>query len=130
MMLTLARRESFWGLAFISPWIVGALVFTLLPMGASFVISLTDFDPRYPDAVRSVGLANYHRLLTDPLVFQALGVTLKFAAVMLPLTMAVSLGLAMLVNSPRLLGRTFFRTLFYMPTQLPIVATTLIWQGV
>ncbi|MEK6207685.1 MAG: sugar ABC transporter permease [Chloroflexota bacterium] len=130
MMLTLARRESLWGLAFISPWILGALVFTLLPMGASFVISLTNFDPRYPDAVQSVGLANYQRLLTDPLVLQSLGVTVKFAALMLPLTLGVSLGLAMLVNNRRLLGRNVFRTLFYMPTQIPLVATTLIWQGV
>lgn len=130
MMLTLARRESVWGLAFISPWILGAVVFTLLPMAASFVISFTDFDPRYPDAVRSVGIDNYMRLVTDPLVLQSLGVTLKFAVVMLPLTLAVSLGLAMLVNHPRLLGRNIFRTLFYMPTQIPIVATTLIWQGV
>jgi multiple sugar transport system permease protein len=130
MTLTMARRESFWGLAFIAPWIVGALLFTLLPMVASFVISLTNFDPRYPDAVQGVGLANYRRLVTDPLVLQSLGVTLKFAAVMIPLTLAVSLGLAMLVNSPRLLGRTVFRTFFYMPMQIPIVATTLIWQGV
>lgn len=130
MMLTFGRRESFWGLAFISPWILGALAFTLLPMGASFVISLTNFDPRYPDAVQSVGLANYQRMLADPLVLQSLGVTLKFAAVMLPLTLAVSLGLAMLVNNPKLIGRTVFRTLFYMPTQIPIIATTLIWQGV
>ena len=130
MTLTFGRRESLWGLAFISPWILGALAFTLLPMGASFVISLTNFDPRYPDAVQSVGLANYQRMLTDPLVLQSLGVTLKFAAVMLPLTLAVSLGLAMLVNNPKLIGRTVFRTLFYMPTQIPIIATTLIWQGV
>ena len=130
MTLTFGRRESFWGLAFISPWILGALAFTLLPMGASFVISLTNFDPRYPDAVQSVGLANYQRMLADPLVLQSLGVTLKFAAVMLPLTLAVSLGLAMLVNNPKLIGRTVFRTLFYMPTQIPIIATTLIWQGV
>jgi multiple sugar transport system permease protein len=130
MMLTLTRRESLWGLAFIAPWIVGAMVFTLLPMGASFVISLTNFDPRYPDAVQVVGFANYQRMFTDPLVLQSLGVTLKFAAVMLPLTLGVSLGLAMLVNHPRLLGRSVFRTLFYMPTQIPIVATTLIWQGV
>ena len=130
MTLTLARRESFWGYAFVSPWLLGALVFTLLPMGASFVISLTNFDPRYPDAVQSVGLANYVRLLGDPLVLQSLGVTLKFAAVMIPLTIAVSLGLAMLVNSPRLLGRSFFRTFFYMPMQIPLVATTIIWQGV
>src|SRR3954463_2911949 len=129
-MMTLARRESFWGVAFISPWIVGALAFTLLPMAASLVISFTNFDPRTPDAVQAIGLANYQRMLTDPLVLQSLAVTLKFAAVMLPLTIAVSVGLAMLVNNPRLIGRNVFRTLFYMPMQIPIVATTLIWQGV
>jgi ABC-type sugar transport system permease subunit len=129
-MVTLARRESLWGFAFIAPWILGALLFTLLPMGASLLLSLTNFDPRYPDALQSVGLANYARLLNDPLVIQSLGVTLKFALIMLPLTIAVSLGLAMLVNNPRLVGRNVFRTLFYMPMQIPIVATTLIWQGV
>ena len=130
MTLTLPRRESLWGIAFITPWVLGAMVFTLVPMGASFVISLTNFDPRYPDAVQAVGLANYQRMLTDPLVHQSLGVTVKFAIVMIPLTLAVSLGLAMLVNNPKLLGRSVFRTLLYMPTQVPIVATTLIWQGV
>ena len=129
-MLTLARRESLWGVAFISPWIIGGLLFTLLPMAASLVISFTNFDPRTPDAVQAIGLANYGRMFTDPLVLQSLLVTLKFAAVMLPLTLAVSVGLAMLVNSPRLIGRNVFRTLFYMPMQIPIVATTLIWQGV
>ena len=130
MTFTFSRRESLWGLVFISPWILGALAFTLLPMAASFVISLTNFDPRYPDAVQAIGLANYGRMLGDPLVRQSLGVTLKFAAVMLPLTLAVSLGLAMLVNNPNLIGRSVFRTLLYMPTQIPIIATTLIWQGV
>jgi ABC-type sugar transport system permease subunit len=130
MTLTLARRESLWGLAFISPWLLGAIVFTLLPMGASFVISLTNFDPRYPDAIHTVGLANYARLISDPLVLQSLGVTLKFAAVMIPLTIGVSLALAILLNSPRLVGRSIFRTLFYVPMQIPLVATALIWQGV
>ena len=121
---TLARRESLWGLAFISPWIAGALLFTLVPMAASFVISLTNFDPRYPDALAPVGLANYQRLVNDPLVLQSLAVTGKFAAVMLPLTIGVSLALAILVNNPRLLGRSVFRTLFYLPMQIPIIATT------
>lgn len=129
-MMTLARRESLWGAAFISPWLAGALLFTLLPMAASLVISFTNFDPRTPDAVQAVGLANYVRMFSDPLVAQSLLVTFKFAAVMLPLTIAVSLGIAMLVNQPRLIGRNVFRTLFYMPMQIPIVATTLIWQGV
>jgi multiple sugar transport system permease protein len=129
-MLTLARRESLWGFVFISPWILGALLFTLFPMVASLVMSFTNFDPRTPDAVQLIGVANYTRMFSDPLVLQSLGVTLKFAAVMLPLTMAVSVGLAMLVNHPRLIGRNVFRTLFYMPMQIPIVATTIIWQGV
>jgi len=128
--MTLARRESLWGFGFIAPWIIGALLFTLLPMVASLVISFTNFDPRTPDAVQAIGLANYQRMFTDPLVAQSLLVTLKFAAVMLPLSIAVSLGIAMLVNQPRLVGRNVFRTLFYMPMQIPIVATTLIWQGV
>jgi multiple sugar transport system permease protein len=128
--MTLARRESLWGFVFISPWILGALLFTLLPMAASLVMSFTNFDPRTPDAVQLIGLANYTRMFSDPLVLQSLSVTLKFAAVMLPLTLAVSVGLAMLVNHPRLIGRNVFRTLFYMPMQIPIVATTIIWQGV
>ena len=100
-MLTLARRESLWGIAFVSPWIVGALVFTLVPMAVSLLMSFTNFDPRHPDDVRLIGLANFGRLFDDPLVRQSLLVTLKFAAVMLPLTIVVSLGLAMLVNDPR-----------------------------
>jgi multiple sugar transport system permease protein len=129
-MISLARRESLWGIAFVSPWLLGALLFTLAPMGASFLISLTDFDPRLPDAIRWIGLANYQRMLGDPLVHQSLAVTAKFAAVMLPLTLIVSLGLALLVNSPHLVGRRVFRTFFYMPTQVPLIATTLMWQGV
>jgi ABC-type sugar transport system permease subunit len=126
----MARRESLWGLLFIAPWIVGALVFTLLPMVASLVLSFTNFDPRAPDAIRAIGLANYQRMTGDPLVLQSLLVTLKFALVMVPLTLGVSLGLAMIVNHPHLAGRNVFRTLFYLPNQIPIVATTLIWQGV
>ena len=129
-MVTLARRESLWGLAFISPWIVGALAFTLLPMAASLALSFTNFDPRQPDATSAVGLANYARMLSDPLVSQSLAVTLKFSAVMVPLTLVVSLGLAILLNDSRLTGRRLFRTLFYMPMQIPLVATTIIWQGV
>ena len=130
MTVSLARREALWGVAFISPWIVGALLFTVVPMAASLVLSLTNFDPRYPEAIQAIGLANYQRMLGDPLVRQSLGVTAKFAAVMIPLTLAVSLALAMLVNDRRLVGARAFRTVFFLPTQIPLVATTLIWQGV
>jgi multiple sugar transport system permease protein len=56
-------------------------------------------------------------------------VTVRFALINVPITLAVALGVAMLVNSTLLAGRNVFRTLFYMPMQIPIVASTLIWIG-
>jgi multiple sugar transport system permease protein len=128
--LTLASRESLWGYVFISPWVLGFLAFTALPMLASLFFSLTNFDPRHPDTFDFIGLANYQKMLRDPLVGQSLFVTLKFAAIVIPLTMIASLGIAMIVNSKLLLGRNVFRTLFYVPIQVPLVASTIIWLGV
>jgi multiple sugar transport system permease protein len=127
---TLKTREAFWGYVFISPWILGFLVFSGLPMIASFVFSLTDFDPRYPDSIHFIGLANYERMVGDPLVINALLVTFKFAILTLPASLAFALLAALLVNDRRLMGRNIFRTLFYMPLQIPLVASTIIWLGV
>lgn len=127
---TASRREAAWGYAFISPWIVGFVLFTMIPMALALWFSLTDFDLRRPDEVRFVGLDNYARMVSDPNVLQSIGVTLRFAVLTVPATIALSVGLAVLLNSPRLVGRRGFRTLFYMPTQIPLVASTLIWAGV
>jgi multiple sugar transport system permease protein len=127
---TLTGREALWGYVFIAPWIIGFLLFTALPMLASFVLSLTDFDPRQPDEISFIGLENYAQMLNDPVLLESLWVTVRFALIVVPLTLAFALGVAMLVNSTLLAGRTFFRTLFYMPMQIPIVATTVVWIGV
>jgi ABC-type sugar transport system permease subunit len=127
---TLAARESLTGLAFVAPWIVGFLLFYALPMVASLILSLTDFDPRRADEIHFIGLGNYAQMLRDPILLQSLGVTLRFALLVVPITLAVALGVAMLVNSTLLAGRNVFRTLFYMPIQIPIVASTVIWIGV
>lgn len=126
----LGERESLTGLVFVSPFIVGFIVFSAIPMLASLVLSLTDFDPREPDEVQFIGVANYVQMLNDPILHQALGVTVRFALLVVPLTLAFALGVAMLVNSRLLAGRTVFRTLFYMPMQIPIVASTIVWIGV
>jgi multiple sugar transport system permease protein len=118
-----------WGLVFVAPWIIGFLLFTIGPLIASLIFSLTDFDLVRPEAVRFVGLDNYARLAGDPLVVQGLIVTARFAIIAIPVTMAASLGVALLVNSPKLFGRNVFRTLFYMPIQIPLVASTLVWIG-
>jgi ABC-type sugar transport system permease subunit len=126
---TPSRRESFWGVVFIGPWLVGLVLLTAGPMVASLVLSLTDFDLVHPEAVRFIGLDNYVRMVSDPNVLKSLVVTFRFAIIAIPVTMAASLGAALLLNSPKLVGRNIFRTLFYMPIQIPLVASTLVWIG-
>jgi len=124
------RGEALTGLAFVSPFIIGFVLFSAIPMVASFVLSLTDFDPRDPEATQFIGLDNYRQMLNDPALMQALGVTLRFGLLIVPLSMGAALGLAILVNSTLLRGRNVFRTLFYLPMHIPIVASTLVWIGV
>jgi multiple sugar transport system permease protein len=126
----LRDRESLTGLAFVTPWIVGFLAFSAIPMVASLVLSLTDFDPRQADEVRFVGLDNYARMASDPALIKSALVTLRFALIVVPVTLAFALGVALLVNHRLLAGRNVFRTLFYMPLQIPIVASTVVWIGV
>ncbi len=123
-------REAKTGLLFVAPFIVGFLLFSALPMLASLALSFTDFDPRRPDEIRFIGLDNYLRMTRDPILLESLWVTVRFALLVVPLTLAFALGVAMLVNSTLLSGRTAFRTLFYMPMQIPIVASTVVWIGV
>ena len=123
-------RESLHGLAFVAPFIVGFLLFSAIPMVASLVLSLTDFDPFRPQETEFIGLANYARMLNDPILLESLWVTVRFALLVVPLSIAAALGVAMLVNSTLLAGRSVFRTLFYMPMQIPIVASTVVWIGV
>jgi len=127
--MTASRREAIWGYVFVSPWIIGFLLFTVGPLIASLILSFTDFNLLRPEETRFVGTDNYARLATDPLVTQGLVVTVRFALIAIPATMLASLGLAVLVNSPKLFGRSGFRTLFYMPIQIPLVASTLVWIG-
>ena len=125
----LAAREAGWGLVFLSPWIIGLVLFTALPMLASLVLSFTNFDLVHPEAIQFVGLRNYQNMLRDPVVMQSLGVTASFAILSVPLGLGVSLGLALLLNHRLLAGKRLFRTLFFMPIQIPLVASTFIWLG-
>jgi multiple sugar transport system permease protein len=127
--MTASRREALWGYVFVSPWIIGFLLFTVGPLIASLILSFTDFNLLRPEDTKFIGTDNYARMATDPLVTQGLIVTVRFALIAIPATMLASLGLAVLVNSPKLFGRSGFRTLFYMPIQIPLVASTLVWIG-
>ena len=124
-------REARWGYGFIGLWLVGFVAFYFLPMLASLVFSFLDFDLLNPGQASFVGFKHWQRLLfEDPRVWQSLRVTFVFAAISLPIGMVSALFLAILLNSANLLGRNLFRTLFYAPTMVPVVAGVLIWAGV
>jgi multiple sugar transport system permease protein len=129
-MTKLERHEGYWGFIFLSPWILGFLVFTVVPMLASLYFSVTNYNPIHPEEMRFIGMSNYQRLFHDPLVLNAIQVTLRYALISLPLSIILPLGLALLVNSERLFGKNLFRTLFYMPYMIPIVAGVMVWGGI
>ncbi|MGA8117319.1 MAG: sugar ABC transporter permease [Actinocatenispora sp.] len=114
-----ARSEGRAAYLFLSPWIVGFLVFTAGPMVASFVLSFTDYSTI--NSPKSVGLANYQQLFSDPKVARALSNTLVYAALNVPMSIVVALVLAMLLLR---VGRAagFFRTVYYLPVMTPPVA--------
>jgi ABC-type sugar transport system permease subunit len=126
----LQRREAWFGFAFISPWLLGFLLFTILPMIAALVFSVTQFNLLDMDEFHFIGLQNYIRVFSDPQVIASLWITLRFALFAIPLAIGLPLGLAVLVNSKYLLGKNFFRTLFYMPIMIPVVAVVVIFGGV
>ena len=125
----LARREALTGLAFISPWIIGFLVFTLIPMIASLAFSLTNLRLDMNVPVQWNNFENYKKLLIDPQVGKSLLVVAKFGLISLPVGILVPLFLALLLNNKHLKAASIFRTLFYLPYIVPFVAAVFIWGG-
>lgn len=105
---------------FISPWLVGFLVFTLWPLVDSLYLSFTDYDV-LTDA-NFVGLENYASLFDDPKITQSLANTLIFAAIQVPTYLIVALALALLLNRADSRVSGFFRTVFFLPNMTPPVA--------
>lgn len=119
------RKSTLVGLAFAAPWIVHFLVFIAYPIGVSLYYSFCDYDTLSPP--RWVGVENYRLLFTqDPLFWRSLGNTFFMVVFGLPLSMAASLTLAFLLNQ-KLRGIAFYRTLFYLPSITPVVATSILW---
>jgi multiple sugar transport system permease protein len=117
--LTQARREAIAFHLFAAPWIIGFLVFTLGPMIASFLLSFTAYDIITP--ARWIGFDNYRTMFTsDGLVWQALRVTFTYSLIGVPLGLALSFMVALLLNQ-KVRGITLFRTAYYIPAIVPAV---------
>ncbi len=142
-MKSIAKREMKTGLWFLSPWLIGFVAFTFLPMMATLLFSFLDLS--ITDGIFSspkfVGFDNYVQLWKDPQAGinpttwfdsktpSSLLITIKFALFALPVGIFAPLGLALLMNNKFLKGQFIFRTLFYMPFIVPFVASVFLWGG-
>jgi len=114
------------GLAFASPWLIGFAIFTAYPICASLYYSFTRYDTL--SAPHWVGVQNYVRLMTeDELFWKSLRNTLFMVAFGLPASLAAGLALALLLNM-RLRGMALYRTVFYIPSIVPTVASAVLWM--
>ena len=119
------------GWLFIGPAMIAIAVFFVVPVSAALLMSFTDFDI-YALAdlrnVRFIGLDNYARLLHTPLFWHALGNTLYFVLLGVPLSITISLGAALLLNSPLARFKGFYRTALFAPVVTTLVAVAVVWR--
>ena len=120
------RRNLRLGLFFILPWLIGFFAYELYPIGASFYYSLTRYD-----LIREpvfLGFKNYVTLFTDDPVFpRVLWNTLYYVGFGVPISIFFAFLVANLLNA-KIVGRTFFRGVIYMPAIVPAVASAMVWQ--
>jgi len=112
------------GLAFLSPWLIGFLGFTLIPVVLSLYYSFCDYSLLQPPAY--IGTANYRELFADPIFRRSLANTLLYAMMALPAGMLVALGLALLLDV-KISGQSFYRTVIFLPSLVPTVASAMLW---
>jgi len=121
---SLKWRQTRMGLLFVSPWIIGFCAFYLYPFAATFYYAFTRFtgigNPTF------TGLANFSTLAHDPVFRTALFNTFYYTAIEVPLSTAAALGLALLLNMD-VRGQSFYRTLFYIPSIVPVIASSMIF---
>ncbi len=119
------RKNKF--LFFISPWIIGFLLLTVIPMVSSFAISFTEWNiltkPKF------VAFANYIDVFNDPLFYKSLRVTLVFTALSVPINVVLSLFVAILLNS-EIKCINLYRTIYYLPAVVSGVVVSLLWTWI
>jgi multiple sugar transport system permease protein len=121
------RRRTITFYLFISPWLLGFIFLSVLPLLLGLLTSLTNYDGLNLSSLKFVGLDNYAKMLSDPDFGFSMGRTVMWAALNLPIWICLSFLLALLLNQD-VRGRGLFRTLYYMPYVIPAVAMVWIWK--
>ncbi len=121
------HKKTLVAYSFIAPNFIGFAVFTLVPMIMAVVLAFLKWDGSWANPIEFVGLDNFARLFHDKKFNQALTNTVAYAIITVPLTMASSLGLAILLNR-KIFARNFFRTMMFFPYVASMVAVTAVWN--
>ena len=120
------RRNLLWGLLFVSPWLIGFLVFTIYPLVSSIYYSFHRFDLMRPPVF--LGLENYVRMFTaDPRFAKSVYNTVFYVGLSAPLGVVSAFLMASLLNT-HIVGRPVFRALFFFPSIVPVVVTAMVWR--
>jgi multiple sugar transport system permease protein len=122
-----ARRQAFYFYLFVSPWLLGFVALTAFPIVLGFLMSFTNYDGFSLERLEWVGTENYARAWDDPDARYSFGRTLWFLVVAVPAAVLLQLVLALLLNRA-VRGRGLYRTLFYLPTIIPVVASVWMWK--
>lgn len=126
-MSKMRKQKAIAGYVFILPAILGLVFLTYGQMLVSFVLSLTDWS--VIKEASFVGLDNYVKLLTeDPFFWKSIRVTMYYAFGSVVAVQLTALGMALLLNVKYIKGKVFYRTIFYLPSIVPAVATSLLWM--
>ncbi|HEY0790211.1 MAG TPA: sugar ABC transporter permease [Chthoniobacterales bacterium] len=119
------RREAWWGMACVAPAVIGFLLWQLGPIAGSLFLAFTDWS--IAGTPHWVGLQNFHRMFTaDDLFYKSLSVTGIYTLASVPLSMGAAFFLALLLNR-KMPGLTLFRTIFFLPSVIPVIAGSVVW---
>ena len=121
------RKEALTGLLFISPWLIGISIFTAYPIVASMIFSFSSYN-----GISSpvwIGLQNFRDLFNDEIFLKSIYNTLFLAIIGIPITQFLSIITAVLLNM-EIKGQSIFRTLFFLPSIVPAVASALLWKWI
>lgn len=122
-----SHRNSLVAYSFIAPNFIGFGVFTLIPMIAAVILAFLNWDGSWANPITFAGFGNFAKLIGDTKFLTALVNTVLYTLITVPLTMAASLGLAMLLNQ-KIFARNFFRTMMFFPYVASMVAVTAVWN--
>ena len=120
------RRRALAFYSFIAPWLIGFILLTIVPLVLGFLTSLTNYDGLNINNLRFVGLNNYARIFQDADAMYAMGRTLVWTAVSVPAWLVSAFALALVLDRS-VRHRGILRTLFYLPSIIPLIGVTWIW---